>query len=87
MTYYADDTGFHVKRAVLPNLAAMAPRDEPDVAAIKAAHIRLWRSMWARAAAASVGAPLDQLSLEVRATKLWCIEGGIIATICVVCLW
>ena len=63
MTYYADDTGFHVKRAVLPNLAAQAPRDEPDVAAIKAAHIRLWRSMWARAAAASVGAPLDSLDL------------------------
>ena len=72
MTYYADDTGFHVKRAVLPDLAARAPRDEPDVAAIKAAHMRLWRSMWARAAAASVGAPYDPLELEteVSAAKL-----------------
>ncbi|XP_037073860.1 uncharacterized protein LOC119095069 [Pollicipes pollicipes] len=59
MKYYADDTGFHVKRAVLPDLAARAPRDEPAVAAIKAAHIRLWRSMWERAAAASIGAPID----------------------------
>ncbi|KAF0301298.1 Cuticle protein 7 [Amphibalanus amphitrite] len=66
LTYYADDTGFHVKRAVLPNLAAQAPRDEPEVAAIKAAHMRLWRRMWARAAAASVGAPYDPLELEAE---------------------
>jgi len=58
MSYYADDTGFHVKEARLPDLAALAPRDEPLVAAIRAAHIRLWSQMWARAAAASVGQPL-----------------------------
>lgn len=70
MSYYADDSGFHVKRAVLPPLAARAPRDEPLVAAIKAAHVRLWRQMWLRAATLSVGQPLPEDTPELMVPPL-----------------